>query len=75
MEETKRSKQLGIIKEDYLKYENEKEIKDTCKIKINGNYINFNYFYKFKKKENIKLNLHLQKILQKLIICFINAIH
>ena len=32
------------------KYENEKEIKDNCKIKINNNYIDFNYFYKFKEK-------------------------
>ena len=37
-------------KKDYYLYENEKEIKDKCKIRINNNYINFNYFYKFKKK-------------------------
>ena len=35
---------------DYYKYENEKEIKDNCKIKINNNYIDFNYYYEFKEK-------------------------
>ena len=37
-------------KEEINKYGNEKEIKDNCKIKINNNYIDFNYFYKFKEK-------------------------
>ena len=42
----------GLEEKDYYKYENEKEIKDNCKIRINNNDINFNYFYKFKKKGN-----------------------
>ena len=37
---------------DY-KYENEKEIKENLEIKINGKIIEFTYFYKLKKKENI----------------------
>ena len=45
------------LEEDYnekkekkvCKYENEKEIKKNCEIKINGKNIPFNYFYKFKK--------------------------
>ena len=42
---------VGFIKEkDYYLYENEKEIKDNCKIRINNNNIDFNYFYKFKEK-------------------------
>ena len=36
--------------EEDNKYENEKEIKEKCKIKINGNVIPFAYFYKFDKK-------------------------
>ena len=38
-------------KEDDYKYENEKEIKENCEIKINNNIIPFNYYYEFKKKE------------------------
>ncbi len=42
---------VGFIKEkDYYLYENEKEIKDNCKIRINNNNIDFNYCYKFKEK-------------------------
>ena len=40
-------------KEDDYKYENEKEIKENIKIKIEGKIIEFSYYYKFKKKENI----------------------
>ena len=44
-EEFKR--QGGVIvwleMKDYYKYENEKEIKDNCIIKINNNNIDFNY--------------------------------
>ena len=42
----------GIKKKDYYLYENEEDIKDNCKIKINNNDIDFNYFYKFKEKGN-----------------------
>ena len=31
-------------------YENEKEIKDNCEIRINGKFIPFTYFFKFYKK-------------------------
>ena len=41
---------FAIEKKDYYKFENEKEIKDNCKIRINNNNINFNYYYKFKEK-------------------------
>ena len=34
---------------DEYKYENEKEIKEKCKIKINDEIIPFNYFHKFEK--------------------------
>ena len=34
--------------------ENEKELKQNCEIKINNILINFSYFYKFKKVENIE---------------------
>ena len=39
-----------IKKKNYIQYENEKEIKDKCKIKINEENIDFNYLYKFKEK-------------------------
>ena len=32
--------------------ENEKEIKDNCKIRINDEFIPFSYFHKFNKKGN-----------------------
>ena len=35
---------------DDSKYENEKEIKEKCKIKINNKIIEFSYFYKFNKE-------------------------
>ena len=40
----------GMEKEEYYKYENEKEIKENCKIKINDININFNYFHEFNEK-------------------------
>ena len=36
--------------EDDYKYENKKEIKEKCEIKINDKLIPFNYFYKFNNK-------------------------
>ena len=42
-------------KEDDYKYENEKEIKENCKIKINNKIISFNYLYKFKEKGKFKI--------------------
>ena len=48
-EENKRTFELKD-KEDDFKYENEKEIKENCKIKINDEEIGFNYFYKFKEE-------------------------
>ena len=50
-EEFIKNEEIVFIEEkDYYKYENEKEIKDNCKIKINNNYIDFNYYYEFKEK-------------------------
>ena len=48
-EETKRIYKWKDEEDDF-KYENEKEIKNNCEIKINKNTIQFNYFYKFNKK-------------------------
>ena len=47
---------------DKDEYKNEKEIIDNCEIKINNKKIPFSYFYKFLKKENIILNIHLKII-------------
>ena len=49
-EEDNRGYDWMMTKEEIDKYGNEKEIKDNCKIKINNNYIDFNYYYKFKEK-------------------------
>ena len=48
-EETKKQIYLINDENDYL-YENEKEIKEKCIIKINDKIILFNYFYKFIKE-------------------------
>ena len=48
-EEHKKINNLDDEKDDY-KYENEKEIKENCIIKINNKRIQFNYLYKFKEK-------------------------
>ena len=42
-----------IKKEDVNKYENEKDIKNNCKIMINNKKIKFSYYNEFKKRENI----------------------
>ena len=47
-------------------YENEKEIKDNCKIKINNNIIPFNYFCKFKKKGKYIIQYSFKKNLTKI---------
>ena len=49
-EECIRNHYLNVDKNEYYKYENEKEIKENCKIKINDININFNYFHEFKEK-------------------------
>ena len=48
-EQTKRENKWKDGKDDY-KYENEKEIKDNCEIKINNKVIPFNYYHKFNEK-------------------------
>ena len=52
--------------EDDYKYENEKEIKDNCEIKINNNIIPFNYFYKFNKKGKYIIQYSFKKYLTKI---------
>ncbi len=42
-------------KEDYYKYDNEKEIRKKCRIEINNKIISFNYFIKFKEKGIFKI--------------------
>ena len=36
----------------YTEFQNERELKENCKIEISGNTIPFNYFYKFNNKGN-----------------------
>ena len=50
-EEYKRNHGIYDIEEkDYYLYENEKEIREKTKIKLNNKNINFNYFHSFKEK-------------------------
>ena len=51
-------------KVDY-KYENEKELKENLEIKIDGNLIEFAYYYKFKKKGKYKIEYSFKKNLTK----------
>ena len=54
-EQYKRERIWKEDEEDDYKYENEKEIEENCKIKINNEIIQFNYFYKFNKKGKYKI--------------------
>ena len=65
----------GIKKKDYYLYENEEDIKDNCKIKINNNDIDFNYFYKFKEKGIYTIEYIFTNNLIKLILCSMDVHH
>ena len=52
-EEAKRKDGRKDRKDDY-KFENEKEIKENCIIKINNKIIPFNYYNKFNEKGKYK---------------------
>ena len=54
-EEFKRTYRSNDNEENNYKYENEKEIKENCIIKINNKIIPFNYLYKFKEKGRFKI--------------------
>ena len=41
---------INSYKESNKEYENEKEIKENCEIRINNKFIPFSYFQKFNKK-------------------------
>jgi len=53
-EQSKRENDWEDEENDY-NYENEKEIKENCKIKINNEIIPFDYFYKFNIKQKYKI--------------------
>ena len=65
-EEVKRKNKSFEDIEDYYKYENEKEIKDNCKIKINNEIIPFSYFYKFNNKGKYKIIYEFKDKLKKI---------
>ena len=52
-------------KDDDWKYENEKELKENIKIKINGKYIEFDYEYKFGKEGTFKIEYEFKNKLTK----------
>ena len=72
-EENKRIYDLDDEEDDY-KYENEKEIKENCIIKINNKRIPFNYIYKFKEKGKFIIKYFLKKISKVQIVCSVDAI-
>ena len=52
-------------KEDDLKYENEKEIKENMEIKINGKLIEFSFTHKFENEGNYKIKYLFKKEIAK----------
>ena len=64
-EEFNNTHRLTIKKKEYYKYENEKEIKDNYRIKVNNININFNYFYEFKERGNYKIEYNFINTLTK----------
>ena len=71
-EETKRNYSLMFI-EDESKYENEKEIKENCEIKINNNKIPFDYYYEFEKEGKYKIEYTFKNELSKTCFMFMNC--
>ena len=57
-------------KEDDYKYENEKEIKKNCIIKINNKIIPFSYLYKFKEKGKYRIEYSFKKNIKSLAYLF-----
>ena len=55
-----------IKNEELNMYENEKDIKDNCLIKINEEKIDFSYFYNFKKKGKYKIEFTFKSKLKKI---------
>jgi len=71
-ENYKRIQELDDNNEDY-KYENEKEIKENIKIKINGKKIDFTYLYKFNKEGKYQIKYLFKKNLTKTNHMFYNC--
>ena len=76
MNNLKRENKWYGDKEDDYKYENEKEIKGNCEIKINNKIIRFNYYHKFNEKGKYKIEYYFNGILTKIdyIFCDCNAL-
>ena len=68
-EEYKRINECDDEEDDY-KYENEKEIKENCIIKINNKIIPFNYLYKFKEKGKYKIEYSFKNNIKNLAFLF-----
>ena len=69
-EEYKRNHKEEDNENDY-KYENEKEIKENCEIKINNELIPFSYKYKFKTKGKYLIQYSFKKNLSNMSYMFI----
>ena len=63
-QESERSK-FGFIHENE-RYNNEKEIKENCEIRINGEKIDFSYYYRFPHPGNYKIQYIFKKNMKKL---------
>ena len=71
-EEYKRENKIEDKEDDY-KYENEKEIKESIKIKINDEFISFNYFYNFKEEGKYKIQYIFNKQITKTVFMFLGV--
>ena len=74
-EEWKRINDFEDKEDDYI-YENEKEIKENCIIKINKKLISFNYYYKFNEKGKFIIEYSFKKNIKNLsfIFCKCNSL-
>ena len=63
-QESLRNEQKEIINNE--KYCNEKEIKENCEIRINGEKIDFTYYYQFYKPGNYKIQYKFKKNLKRI---------
>ena len=62
-------------KEIYYKYENDKEIREKCQIRINNKLIPFTYFYKFDKEGKYKIEYIFINKIVKTVFMFAKCIY
>ena len=66
-------REYNLFIKDDNSYENEKEIKENCEIKINNKIIEFSYFYRFNKKDKYSIEYSFKNNLSKINHMFYNC--